>query len=59
MMKILVVLMIGLAAGYHLGFKDARQHRTTVVTRMIEQVGGSSRGKYANDIDRQMERQEK
>jgi hypothetical protein len=59
MMKFLFVLMIGLAAGYHLGFKDARLHHTTVVTRIIDQVGGSSRGKYSNDIDKQMERQEK
>ena len=59
MMKYLFVLMIGLAAGYHLGFKDARLYHTTIVTRMIDQVGGSSRGKYSNDIDKQMERQEK
>jgi len=59
MLKYLVVLALGVGAGYHLGFKDARLHHTTIVSRVIDGVGGSNRENYRNDIDKQMARQEK
>ena len=59
MMKFLFVLALGVGIGYHLGFKDARAHETTVVTRVLERVGGSNRGKYRTDVDKQMEMAEK
>lgn len=59
MLKIVFILTLGFAAGYSYGYKDARTHDEDVVTRTIERVGGSSRGKYNQDIDSQMDRLEK
>jgi hypothetical protein len=47
----LFVLAIGLAAGYSYGYKDARQHDQTVVTRLLDRVGGATRGRVATDAD--------
>ena len=57
-MKLLFVLCIGIAIGYAYGFDDAKLHEANVVKRVVERVGGSNRGKYKNDIDKQMERLE-
>jgi hypothetical protein len=59
MFKIVFILTVGFAAGYSFGFRDARSHDEDVVTRTIERVGGSARGKYNQDVDAQMERLEK
>lgn len=59
MFKIVLMLVIGVAAGYQIGWQDAQTHKETIVSRTLEKVGGSSRGKYNNDIDSQMERLEK
>jgi hypothetical protein len=58
MFKIVLILAIGFAAGYTYGFKDSKEHDVDVVTRTIERVGGSARGKYNQDVDGQMERLE-
>jgi len=47
----LFVLAIGMAVGYGYGYKDARQHDQTVVTRMLERVGGATRSRVATDAD--------
>ena len=54
-MKYVLVLAIGLAIGYGYGFKDAKKHKTTIVSRMLEKVGGSNRGKYDQDLDKKTE----
>jgi hypothetical protein len=54
-MKILLALLVGIAAGYSFGFKDAKAHDDDVVTRVIATVGGSSREHVRNDIDKQMD----
>jgi hypothetical protein len=59
MFKYIFTLCAGLAAGYTYGFKDAKEHRDTVVTRTIERIGGSSRDKYRTDVDATMDRLEK
>lgn len=59
MFKYIVVLCIGLAAGYSFGFKDGKEHDEGIVTRSLEEIGGSSRGKYSNDVDAQMDKLEK
>ena len=53
MIKLLVVLVIGLAAGYSYGWKDARAHDKNVVERVVSRVGGANRGKYDQDLDKQ------
>ncbi|MEO7964573.1 MAG: hypothetical protein ABIT38_11785 [Gemmatimonadaceae bacterium] len=59
MFRYLLVLSIGIAAGYTFGFKDAKEHEQSIVTRTVERIGGNARGEYANDIDGQMDKLEK
>lgn len=56
MMKYVIILAIGVAIGYGYGFSDAQVHKKSVVTRLVERVGGSKRDQYQNDIDGQMEK---
>jgi hypothetical protein len=57
-MKLLLVLAIGLGGGYYLGFYDGSQGKPSIVTRVVERVGGNSRGRVTNDIDATMDRLE-
>ncbi|MGQ0647265.1 MAG: hypothetical protein ACT4P7_06810 [Gemmatimonadaceae bacterium] len=59
MKKMLLMLVVGVAAGYQVGWNDAQKHDQSIVERTIEKVGGSTRGKYQNDVDKQLERLEK
>jgi hypothetical protein len=52
------VLVIGVAAGYQIGWTDAQKHDHTIVKRTIDRVGGSKRDNFRNDIDKKMERLE-
>jgi hypothetical protein len=56
----LLLIGLGLAAGYAIGFRDARTHDRTVVRRVAESVlaraGGSARGKYTPDVDAEADR---
>lgn len=52
MIRLLVILLVGLGAGYFVGFKDAQKHRRNVVERTVERVGGANRGKYDMDLDK-------
>ncbi|MCC6772593.1 MAG: hypothetical protein IT360_15460 [Gemmatimonadaceae bacterium] len=58
MFKLVFLLLLGFAAGYSYGFKDSKDHDEDVVTRTIERIGGSSRGKYNQDLDAQLQRVE-
>ena len=55
----MVLLGIGMAAGYFIGFKDAGVHEKNVVYRLVARVRGDMEGKVGNDIDAVMERVEK
>jgi hypothetical protein len=55
MKKMLFVLVIGVAAGYFVGFDDAKSHKNNVVTRLVHRVGGSNRSRFDNDLDRKAE----
>ena len=59
MFKFVIALVVGISIGYFYGFDDAKKHDDNVVTRVVDRVGGDSRGKYNNDIDKQMEQAEK
>ena len=59
MFKLVFVLVVGISIGYFYGFDDAKKHDDNVVTRVVDRVGGNSRGKYNNDVDKQMETLEK
>lgn len=51
MIKYIVILALGLAVGYKMGYSDAAAKRKTIVERTLEKVGGSTRGKYNQDLD--------
>ena len=55
MLKFALVLVAGIAIGYFYGFDDAKKNDDNVVTRVVERVGGSNRGKYNSDIDKKMQ----
>ena len=55
MLKYVFVLAVGIAIGYFYGFGDAKKNDENVVTRIVDRVGGSNRGKYGNDIDGRMQ----
>jgi hypothetical protein len=57
--RFLVLLFVGVAIGYNMGFRDARKHKQPVQERVLERIGGSTRGKYNQDIDRQIESAER
>lgn len=61
MSRTLVLLGLGLVAGYAYGFRDAQTHDHTVARRVAEQLldraGGSARGKYNPDVDAEAARQ--
>lgn len=59
MLKYLLVLSVGVAGGYSFGFKDAKKHEQSILTRTVERIGGDARKEYGNDIDGEMDRLEK
>ncbi|HKG90310.1 MAG TPA: hypothetical protein VKA84_00385 [Gemmatimonadaceae bacterium] len=54
-MKYILILAIGVAIGYGYGFSDAKKHNKSVVSRVLDRVGGSNRGKYDSDLDKKAE----
>jgi hypothetical protein len=59
MLKFIFVLVVGIAIGYFYGFDDAKKNDANVVERVVDRVGGSNRGKYRTDVDKQMDAAER
>ena len=59
MMKTLVLLALGIAIGYSVGFSDARTHKDDIIHRLVLRVGGENREHMVNDVDATMDRLEK
>lgn len=55
MMKYILLLTVGVAIGYTVGFRDAQVNNRTIVSRVVERIGGSNRANFDNDLDRQSE----
>ena len=53
-MKYFIILVVGVAIGYGYGFSDAQVNKKSIVTRIVERVGGSNRDEFTNDIDARM-----
>ena len=53
-MKYVIILAIGVAVGYGYGWNDAQVNKKSIVTRLVERVGGSNREEFTNDIDGRM-----
>ena len=57
MFKILFILAVGIAIGY--GYKDARTHDTSIVTRTVDKIGGKARGQYRYDENQETQSAER
>lgn len=55
MLKTIVILLIGLSAGYMYGFKDGKTHERTIFARSVDRIGGSARDKVRSNVDTQMD----
>jgi hypothetical protein len=55
MLKLIVVLLLGLALGYSYGFKDAKKHDRTIFARSVDRIGGSARDKVRSRADEQLD----
>lgn len=53
-MRFIFALVIGISAGYFIGWKDAKKYDKTIVERLVDRAGGSTRGKISNDMDAMM-----
>jgi hypothetical protein len=53
-MRYVIILAIGICIGYGYGFRDSKQNDKTVVERIVERVGGSTRDNMKTDVDRKM-----
>ena len=51
MLRILFLLVVGVAIGYFIGFNDAQKHDQNVVTRHVKTAGGAARSGVVNDLD--------
>jgi hypothetical protein len=58
-MKKVLLLLVGIAIGYFVGFKDARSNDETIVARLVTRVGGDHRANVITDVDRQMQEAER
>jgi hypothetical protein len=57
MLRVIVLLIVGIAIGYFLGFGDAQSHDDNIVKRLVSRAGASARGGVNNDIDARLEKQ--
>jgi hypothetical protein len=51
MFRVLLILAVGIAIGYFIGFGDGQTNEKNVVVRTIERAGGTARDRVGNDID--------
>ncbi len=54
-MKKILLLVVGLALGYWIGWKDAQVNDVQIVSRIVMRVGGDHRANMVTDVDRQMQ----
>jgi hypothetical protein len=54
-MRNLLLLAVGVAIGYFVGYSDARKHPKHVVERMLDKVGVGARKNLDNNADRRYE----
>lgn len=55
MRKVLVLLALGIALGYWLGWTDAQTHQEDLVTRLVNQAGGGARASLKGNADQTMD----
>lgn len=53
-MKKILLFVVGIAAGYWIGWQDAQVNDVQVVSRIVTRVGGDHRANLVTDVNRQM-----
>lgn len=59
MKKAILLIALGIAAGYWIGFNDAQTNKKNIVARLVDRTGGGNRDRVRNDIDGAMDRLER
>ncbi len=54
-MRYLLLLVVGISAGYAIGFRDARGHDTMIVQRIVEHIQNANHGSMSGDADKQLD----
>ncbi len=54
-MRYLLLLVVGISAGYAIGFRDARTHDKMVVERLVEHIQNANHGSMNGDADKQLD----
>jgi hypothetical protein len=54
-MRYLLILIIGLSAGYAFGYQDARLHDKTIVERIIDHIQDVNHGRMNADADKALD----
>jgi hypothetical protein len=54
-MRKLLLLAVGVAIGYFIGYSDARKHTKHIVERTLDKVGAGTRKSLDNGADRRSE----
>ena len=57
MLRAIVLIIVGIAIGYFLGFGDAQSHQDNIVKRLVGRAGAAARGGVNNDVDARLEKQ--
>ena len=55
----IVLVCLGIAFGYTVGFRDAEAHRKHVATRVVEGIRSVFHGRSGTDVDAMMTQLEK
>lgn len=50
-MRFIVALILGLSAGYFIGWNDARKNTKHIVERLVDRAGGNTRSMINNNAD--------
>jgi len=55
MKRLIVALLVGLAAGYHFGYGDATEGRESIVSRALDRFGTSKLRRAQAERDRRID----
>jgi hypothetical protein len=53
-MRFIFALVIGVGAGYFIGWNDAKTHDKHIVERLVQRAGGATRDRLKTDVDSTM-----
>jgi hypothetical protein len=54
-MRYLLLLVVGICAGYAIGFGDGRAHDKMIVQRIVEHIQNANHGPMSGDADKQLD----